>query len=455
MNLTTLDTVVARTLLVLIVGLGVSHALSVALYSTDRSDAVGLSGAQYMGDHIATIYRLVEGASPSERRRMIDLANGPTVRISLTSASAVADSGGANPAVKLFREALSSRLGDSGGRVPRLDIVDQMFAAAVGVPSADIAPPGHAVPALLASLQLPDGSWLNVVAPLEPPESMGSLRFVLSLAVMLLAVGALSVLVVQYLTRPLQVFSDAAQRLGRDVRAPPLPESGPLEVRQATAAFNEMQKRIRRFVEDRTQMIAAISHDLGTPITRLRLRAEFIEDEEQQSKMLADLGEMEKMVFSTLAFVRNEVTNEPRTKVEIRTLLQRVCDGIADAGYRVELETGAEARPYDCRPAALRRALANIIENAAKYGYCAHVSLLERESELLIRVEDEGPGIPDAYHEQIFEPFRRLDISRNRETGGVGLGLTVARSIIRAHGGRISLENRAERGLRVDVCLPN
>jgi len=307
---------------------------------------------------------------------------------------------------------------------------------------------------MMVSLPLPDKTWLNFAAPIETAEPFWSLRFGLSMAVMLLAVALLSALVVRHLTRPLATFARAAQRLGMDVKAPPLPESGPAEVRLATRAFNEMQGRIRRFVEDRTQMIAAISHDLGTPITRLRLRAEFVDDEEQRRKMLADLDDMEKMVFSALSFARDEATHEPRATVDLRTLLQRVCDDAGDAGLPVTLEVGEDAVPYGCRPVALRRALSNLIDNAVKYGSQARVSLAQGPSRVVVTIDDDGPGIPDDRREDVFKPFRRLEESRSRETGGTGLGLTVARTIVRAHGGDIALKNRDQGGLRVEVTLP-
>jgi signal transduction histidine kinase len=304
------------------------------------------------------------------------------------------------------------------------------------------------------SVRLSDDSWLNFNAPVEPPSPFWSLRFALSMVVMLLAVGILSALVVRYLTAPLASFARAAHRLGIDVKAPPLPESGPAEVRQAIQAFNQMQERLRRFVDDRTQMIAAISHDLGTPITRLRLRAEFIEDVGEQKKMLADLDDMEKMVSSALSLARDESSCEPDAMVDLRTLLQRVCDDKADDGQDVLLDAGEDPVPLSCRSAALRRALTNLIDNAAKYGHRARVSLRNTLEGVRIRIDDDGPGIPEDLHEEVFKPFRRLEASRSRETGGTGLGLTVARTIIRAHGGDLVLTNRSEGGLRVDVRLP-
>jgi signal transduction histidine kinase len=215
-----------------------------------------------------------------------------------------------------------------------------------------------------------------------------------------------------------------------------------------------MQERIRRFVEDRTQMLAAISHDLGTPITRLRLRAELVEDEDQKEKMLADLDDMEKMVSSALAFARDEAASEPHAMVDLRTLLQRVCDDMVDAGHAITLDIGDDTVPFGCRPAALRRALTNIIDNAVRYGHQARVSLDYDQDMVLVRVDDDGSGIPKELQEDVFKPFRRIEASRSRETGGTGLGLTIARTIIRAHGGDVMLSNRSEGGLRVDVRLP-
>ncbi len=270
---------------------------------------------------------------------------------------------------------------------------------------------------------------------------------------MLAAVVILSAIVVYHVVAPLRLFARAAERLGVDVDAPPLPEAGPREVRQAARAFNEMQRRIGRFVEDRTQMIAAISHDLRTPLTRMRLRAEFIEGTEQQGKMLHDLDEMEKMISSVLSFARDAAADEPREVVDLTALLQSVCDDAADAGQEVEVKADGRTA-LSCRPTALRRALTNLIDNAAKYGERARVELEKIDDQIVVCIDDDGPGIPESECEKVFEPFYRIERSRSRETGGVGLGLSVARTIIRAHGGDIEVVNRPEGGLRLRVNLP-
>lgn len=275
----------------------------------------------------------------------------------------------------------------------------------------------------------------------------------ISSLVMVLAILLLSFWVVRRLTRPLSQVAAAAERLGQGVDALPLPETGSLEVRLVARAFNNMQERLRRFVEDRTRMLAAISHDLRTPITLLRLRTEFIEDAEEQARMRTTLDEMEAMIAATLSFARDDATSEPRLRVDLVGLLSSICYDMADAGLPVSFEPGGRL-PVECRPTALKRALTNLIDNAVKFGHEARVALTETESTIVITVDDDGPGIPDAELENVFKPFYRLDFSRNSDTGGVGLGLSVVRTVIHAHGGNIHLHNRAEGGLRVTVTLP-
>ncbi len=448
------DTIAARTLLVLILGLALSHTISVALYITDRNDTLALNGGDHIGDHIVTIDRRIREAPEADRQRLVELAGELGLRVTLTPQSAIDDELQNDSPSGPVRNALVARLGGNGERAIRMQHMGMMAADPRNIASSTSLLGEAMVETMMISLPLSGSGWLNFTTPIEIAEPFWSLRFGLSMAVMLSAVAILSAIVVHYLTRPLAAFAHAAERLGVDVKAPPLAEDGPFEVRQATRAFNEMQARIRRFVEDRTQMIAAISHDLGTPITRMRLRAEFVEDEEQQRKMLADLDDMEKMVFSALSFARDESVQEPQESVDLRTILQRICDDAGDAGHSVTLDVGDRAVPYNCRPVALRRALSNLIDNAAKYGHQARVSLVDEMDAVVVVIDDDGPGIAEDRQEDVFKPFHRIEISRSRETGGTGLGLTVARTILRSHGGDVTLHNRDEGGLRVKVRLP-
>ncbi len=303
------------------------------------------------------------------------------------------------------------------------------------------------------SLRLPDASWLNFTTAVASPGSAWSQRFAISELAMVIAVLGFSIWALRYFSAPFVLFANAADRLGRDVAAPPLRVAGTKEIRRAARAFNRMQARLQRFVEDRTQMVAAISHDLRTPITRMRLRAEFIEDEEERRKMLADLDDMERMVKDVVEFARDEAAMETPETVDLSALLVRVVDDLTDAGWRIDMDRHARAA-YKCRPTALRRAFTNLIENGAKYGQRAHVRMQANERELVVTIEDDGPGIPEDARESVFRPFYRLEDSRSRDTGGVGLGLAVARTIIRAHGGDVLLRNRSGGGLRAEVQLP-
>lgn len=448
------DSIASRTLLVLIVGLTLSHVLSMGFFLSDRHSAQTIADGLHIAERIALIERLAETASPTQRRRILELADSPTFHVFWSKAPAIDQSANEDGLKSAVRASL---VDDFGAIDPR--IITRRADATTKTGKwprhlREVHPGDEPRDTLSVSLQIKSGGWLNFAVPIDSMEPAWSVRFVLSMLVMLLAIGVFSAIVVHHLTRPLATFARAAQRLGVDVKAPPLPEVGPSEVIQAARAFNEMQGRIQRFVDDRTQMIAAISHDLGTPITRMRLRAEFVDDEEQKSKMLADLDDMERMVFSTLSFARDESSREPQTLVDFRSLLQRVRDDLGDTGHAVTLSTIANAVPLGCRPTALRRALSNLVENAARYGGKAVVSMVETDDTLCLSIDDDGPGIPVDLREEVFKPFRRLETSRGRETGGTGLGLTVARTIIRAHGGDVTLEDRPEGGLRVNIRLP-
>lgn len=447
------DTIAGRTLLVLLVGLTLSHAASMALYVVDRANALALAGEEHVGERIATIVELFESTPAPDRQQLIARANGPALRVTASEASPVPEDQPESWQSGVLREGLVAHLSRLGERSPRIRYLDAAAALAEGVldPWPDRKPLPEKV--IFVSLQAPGGGWLNFMAPVAAPESIWSVKFVLSLAVMIAAIVILSAIVVRHLVAPLQLFGQAAERLGLDVHAPPLRERGPREVRRATEAFNRMQSRIRRFVDDRTRMLAAISHDLRTPITRLRLRAEFVDDREQQDKMRRDLDEMESMISSILSFARDDATDEPHEVIDLAALVQSVCDDLSDLDHDVTF-AGADRLAFACRRLALKRALTNLVENAVRYGTRARVTLSEAGAEIAVRVEDDGPGIPEAEREKAFDAFYRVERSRSRETGGTGVGLYVARAIVRGHGGDITLSNRPEGGLVAEVRLP-
>jgi signal transduction histidine kinase len=275
----------------------------------------------------------------------------------------------------------------------------------------------------------------------------------LSVLVLLVAVILLSLLAVRWITRPLKTLADAAEELGKDINRPPLPETGPVEVVRAARALNTMQSRLSRYLSDRTRIFAAMSHDLKTPITRLRLRAELLDDPQIRQKFSKDLEEMESMVGATLDFMRGLENEERSQRIDVTALLESLQADAREIGGRVEIE-GAASAPYAGRPQALKRCLANLIDNAVKYGRSARLAVDDDAARLRISVRDEGPGIAEAELERVFEPFHRLETSRSRESGGTGLGLSIARNIAEQHGGTLVLRNLPAGGLEAILTLP-
>jgi len=297
-----------------------------------------------------------------------------------------------------------------------------------------------------------DGRW-RVVRPqpafgLTPWQQRIALWFVLSA----IAMAPVAYVFARRLSAPIRLFADAAERLGRDPRAEPLTLKGPAEIGVAVRAFNDMQERLRRYVEDRTAMVAAIAHDLRTPLTRLRFRIEAL-PEEQRAKMNADIDQMEEMISAALTFVRDASRPGERTPLELSSLLESLCDEMAETGAATEVES-RERVVLDGDPMALRRLFSNLLENAVKFGGRARARVFRDATNAVVEIEDDGPGIPPADREKVFEPFYRREPSRSRQTGGIGLGLAVVRSIARGHGGDVLLLNRAGGGLTARVQLP-
>jgi signal transduction histidine kinase len=275
-----------------------------------------------------------------------------------------------------------------------------------------------------------------------------------TIAFLFFATASLWLWVTWTINHPLDRFARAAERVGVDVHSPPLAVHGPLQLQRAIHAFNEMQVRLQRLLTDRTLMLGAISHDLGTPLTRLRLRVE-TDRANDKTKMLADIEAMQIMLTSALSFVRGVDDAEPREVVDLDSLLQTVCDLVSDLGGDVSYGAPTHANYY-CKPQAMLRAFTNLVTNAAKYGEHAWVSLQAiTDTGFVVEIQDDGPGIPDSEKAKVFEPFYRTDEARKSDRQGLGLGLSIARSIILAHGGVIELRDREPHGLNVHIFLPS
>jgi signal transduction histidine kinase len=306
---------------------------------------------------------------------------------------------------------------------------------------------------LQVAVPLPDGKWISFATTLPESGASFSRQFLLSMGIMAMIILIVSAWVVRRVTAPLASLSAAAERLGNDLNAPPMPETGTVEMRQASHAFNTMQSRLRDLIENRTRMLAAISHDLRTPLTLLRLRAETVENAQERDKMLATIAEMDSMVGSTLQFARDEAVTEVQRSTDITALLQSIVDDMADAGLPVKMKP-AEPVVHQCRPDILKRAIRNLLDNAVKYGKQASAAIRMTPKTIEIVIDDEGPGIPEQELTRVFQPFYRVEESRSRDTGGVGMGLAIALSAVQAHGGELTLRNRPTGGLRASIVLP-
>jgi signal transduction histidine kinase len=451
---------VAVQLAVLLVALFVSFAI----HMHDRSEALAQASGMQAASRIGDIVRLLEPLPAAERRKIVQVFSAPPLTISLDRpALETRDSGGARAA--LFRAMLRGVLGEA--RPVAVEVREGQAALPAGrpmgpgfMPHAPWMAPGAAMRfgsepdySFVAQVRLADGTLVTFDS--RQPAQMASwpYRLLLSLAVLLAAVVAVSLLAVRWATRPLKALADAADELGRNIARPPMPEKGPLEVVRAARAFNTMQERLSRYLRERTATLAAMSHDLKTPLNRLRLRAELLDDGEAKKKIAQDLAEMESMVRATLEFMRGGESAEGPRPIDVNALLESLAADAREMNGSVAVE-GAASRPYVVRPQALKRCLGNLLDNALKYGNSATLRVEDAPERLVIRVRDRGPGIPEAELERVFEPFYRLEGSRSRDTGGTGLGLSIARQIAQLHGGTLSLRNLEDGGLEAVLSLP-
>jgi len=302
-------------------------------------------------------------------------------------------------------------------------------------------------------VEMPDGQMLKLsILPPRPPPPTGHNEYA-AFVPFLLSIAVLAYLVARMAMNPLKRLAKAAMNLGNDINHPPVEITGSNEIRQASAAFNAMQARIRQHIAQRTEMLAAITHDLQTPLTRMRLRLEKVRDEDLQQKLLGDLSAMQQMVKEGLDLARSMDTAEAMQRLDLDALLDSVCSDAADAGQQVDLK-GHTGMALMGRPLDIRRCLVNLIDNAVKYGQRAHVTVDRLAGAARVRIRDEGPGIPSDQLARVFEPFYRLETSRSRSSGGTGLGLTIARNIAEQHGASLSLANHERGGLEAVLVVP-
>lgn len=420
--------------LLLVGGFGVFGLVAGLLYVDERRDRRAETFARTLSVHVVAMVELLEDAPHAMRQRMETVLSDRRLQVRLLPGR---PQGVEWQAPERIHEEAARNLERLHPRPLLMHLREQSVN-------------GRSRDRLFVAVGLEGGSWAEfTVRPPRLPRP--GMFFWMGLAA-LLVVAAL-VWGAHQMTRPLRRFAEAADRLGLDAGPPPLPEHGPRELRQATRAFNRMTARIRRLVDDRTLLLAAVSHDLKTMLTRFRLRVEFIEDQEQREKAASDLDEMKTMLDATLAFARDEAADEHPESVDLATLLRGLVADLADTGRTVSFD-GPDELSLRGRPVALRRLFENVLDNALRYGGEARATLARVGGEVVVQIDDRGPGIPEALRERVFDPFFRLDASRSRDTGGSGLGLAVVRAIVQRHDGAIHLEDKPGGGLRVRISLP-
>ncbi len=440
------DTVASRAILILVAALLAFHLLGYWAYRVGVENLATAGQDRGLAERIVSIKRAIASLPQApERDRVAHDLSSASLEVHWSKVSLVLGTAPMTERTRAMEARLKELAPELAAESFRVGFADD---GALGAGKANAYK--HM---MLVSVRLDDGSWVNFSS-----SALGAsqrLDWGLTAIMICFAVGivVVALLLLRWATRPLRDLALAAERFSLDQAPQPLPETGPVEVRRAARAFNTMRERIRSLVTERMQAMAAVSHDLRTPITRLRLRSEFLEDDATRSLIDADLGEMEAMIDSTLDYLRGGASSEPLRAVDLASVIETIVDEHVDQGHSVSL-VGLNSAPVQGRVLSLKRAASNIIGNAVKYGEAAKVSITDTGANFAVLVEDEGPGIAEADRERVFHPFVRLEESRGRQTGGSGLGLTIALAIARSHDGSITLENRPEGGLRVTLLLP-
>ena len=461
-------TLFARMVLVLLGGLIAAQFLSFAVHWRERGEFMMRTAGLHSAERVADIIKLLDATPAAERLRIVGVLNSPPFRIRLGAAEETVESdaeltGEAAQYEALLKEALG---GDyplkvsvtaarrRGGPGPGYGMMYGGRAGEGGMPGAgNNGMRGFTMLSFVVQTQLRDATAVTLDARRPQDSADWPLRMLISLVVLLAVVFAVTLVAARWVTRPLKTLAAAAEDLGNDLNRPPLDEGGPLEVSRAARAFNAMQAKLAALISDRTRIFSAMSHDLKTPITRLRLRTEMLDDAALRDKFAQDLKEMEEMVGAALDFMRGLDSSEPAQPVDIMALIESIVRDAREVGGDVRIE-GAARASFTGHPQSLKRCLTNLVDNAVKYGTGATIAVEDGVQALSICVRDAGPGLAEAELERVFEPFYRVEASRNRATGGSGLGLTIARNIARAHGGDVVLRNRASGGLAAELTLP-
>lgn len=453
------DSLRAQTAAIVIAGLVLSNTVGYTLYSRDKQDSLILQDAFDMSERAAGVSRLLRDIPDDWNDEIVAASDSRTLRVWDTASPPFR-----NEAPTENEEELGTYIADLVPRIRNNEII--VWFRPEPPPGGGVrpeAPTGSQFDtandtperwSFVLSINHAEEKWLNFHGQTVPATSYLPTFLALNLLSAVFGLGIITLWLVNRVTAPLIELAQAARRLGHNLTAEPLSEEGPAEVRVAAHAFNAMQARLIRQIEGRTGMLAAISHDLRTPITQIRLRTELAPESNERTKTLATLDEMNTIIGTFLDFARASGDSEARTIADMGSLVESICNDFADEGADITYQ-GPEGIRYLCKRLAMKRAVTNITKNALTYGSCARVIFAASGNDLVIEVEDDGPGIPENDFEAVFQPFRRLASGRARHADGVGLGLSIAQTIIEEHGGTVVLSNRPQGGLLVRICLPH
>lgn len=432
----------ARIIGLTVLALLVSQAVGYFSFRHNSEDFIEHMVRNYMGRIVAALDSSLQFVEPDHRSEMVRSLSRRRSRYTLLQQppSCPYDDRGA----QAFAQPLATQLGVASERVRVCITADSSQPEQSG---------NSAAKALVVALQRNDGDWLTMQQRLSDHASRWAWRALRNLLITLVIMTLVVVIVSIRFTRPLRDLAGAAERFGRGEDTTAVPVRGSDEIRRSIVEFNAMRERIDRFVAERNRLVAALAHDLRSPITALRLRLEMLPADDNTRAMISTVDDMAQMSEATLSFMREETNTEQARRMDLTALVDAVCEDYLAAGKALTFAPEHKTELV-CRPVAVRRALRNVIDNALAYGYSATVTLRNETAAAIIEVVDCGPGIPEAQRQCIFDAFVRLETSRSRDTGGVGLGLAIARSIIRSHGGDITLHNPPEGGLAVRMTLP-
>ena len=446
-------TLAGRVLLILFGGLVVALVTSFAVFVVERARALERFAATDIASRIADYAR-----APAAPINPMAREPGPRTRLRWREVNALGDPpAGSRAASHGFTSEVRRLLSESLGADPVVWIAtreaqrppDPPWTRAP--PSVSLGAPDRNAALVTVALELPGGRKAVAESLVLQPSLQVPAEAWVSLLLLFAVTAIFSIWAVRLATQPVRMLADAAERLSRNIDEPPLPETGATEIRAATRAFNRMQDRLRRHVNSRALAFAAMSHDIRTPLTRMRLRLESLAPE-ARARIEDDLGEIESIARSVLEVARELASDEPMMRVDLDGLARRLLDDYAPLGARIAL--AGSCAPVTARPVALRRALANLVDNGLKYGEEVAIELEDSGDHAAMRVCDRGPGIPEEHLQKVVHPFYRVESSRNRDTGGSGLGLAIAKDIVEGQGGELLLENRAGGGFCATIRLP-